>query len=77
MRSLFKSDKKAIHWVVHCPNFFNGDRLAQNVKLLVGEGVLESTIGYLFHTRATVLLSHDLGEAVDELKGLGFVVVMG
>ena len=72
MKSFFQSDEKTLYCIVTCPFVFMGDRLAQNVKLLVDEGVSYATIGYLFRTRASVLLSHDLRKAVDEVKELGF-----
>ncbi|RDX71057.1 hypothetical protein CR513_49629, partial [Mucuna pruriens] len=72
VRRFLQSDKKIIDCVLANRHFLDYNIAAQNVNILDDVGVKDSNIAYLFRTRPSILLSSDLGRAVEEVKEMGF-----
>ena len=72
VRRFFPSDDKAIACIISCPTSIGDARLQHNVKLLLNEGLTDSSIHYLISTRAYILSEDDLRKTVEEVKQLGF-----
>ncbi|XP_016167628.2 uncharacterized protein LOC107610070, partial [Arachis ipaensis] len=72
VRRFCPSDLKAIAYITAWPSSIADDRVAQNVKLLLDEGLTNANIHHLLRTRPSVLSSADLKKTVEEVKQLGF-----
>ncbi|TKY72631.1 Mitochodrial transcription termination factor-related [Spatholobus suberectus] len=72
VRRFLQSDKKTIDCVLASRHFLDYNVAAQNVNMLLGVGVKDSNIAYLFRTRPSILLSSDLMRTVYEVKEMGF-----
>ncbi|KAL1372524.1 hypothetical protein AAHE18_01G209900 [Arachis hypogaea] len=72
VRRFSPSDLKAIAYLTGCPSSIADVRVAQNVKMLLDEGLTNANIHHLLRTRPSVLSSADLKKTVEEVKQLGF-----
>jgi len=72
MRKFLQTDKKTMDGILACGHFFGTDRVVQNVKLLVDEGVTDHVIAFLLRRRVSIILSSDLKRTLDEVKEMGF-----
>ncbi|ESW10889.1 hypothetical protein PHAVU_009G246600 [Phaseolus vulgaris] len=72
VRRFLQSDQKTIDCVFGNRPFLQYNVGVQNVNMLLDAGVLDSSIGYLFGRRPSILLSTNLREAIDEVKEMGF-----
>ncbi|TKY72626.1 Mitochodrial transcription termination factor-related [Spatholobus suberectus] len=72
VRRFLQYDKKTIDCVLASRHFLDYNVAAQNVNMLLGVGVKDSNIAYLFRTRPSILLSSDLMRTVYEVKEMGF-----
>ncbi|TKY72622.1 Mitochodrial transcription termination factor-related [Spatholobus suberectus] len=72
VRRILQSDKETIRRLLSCCHFFGHDLAVQNVRLLLDNGVSDSNINFLLRRRPSVILSYDMREAIDEVKGMGF-----
>ncbi|CAJ1963433.1 unnamed protein product [Sphenostylis stenocarpa] len=72
VRKFLQTDEKTMECILACGHFFGTDRVVQNVKLLVDDGVTDTVIAFLFRRRLSIVLSSGLKRTLDEVKEMGF-----
>nr|XP_025611480.1 uncharacterized protein LOC112704166 [Arachis hypogaea] len=71
VRRFSPSDLKSAAYLTRCQSL-SDVRVAQNVKMLLDEGLTNANIHHLLRTRPSLLSSADLKKTVEEVKQLGF-----
>ncbi|XP_058723450.1 uncharacterized protein LOC131595178 [Vicia villosa] len=67
-----QSDKDTIACAVHNPTLLSHPQVSRNIRILIENGVLDSSIARLLQRRPRILDTPDMLELVEELKDLGF-----
>ncbi|KAJ1407628.1 Transcription termination factor, mitochondrial/chloroplastic [Sesbania bispinosa] len=67
-----ESDDRTLASILYCPTLLYSKSLAENVKLLIDNGVASSNISRILRLKPYVLCSTKLGKIVQEVKDLGF-----
>ncbi|CAI8590075.1 unnamed protein product [Vicia faba] len=71
-RRFFQSDKDTIACAVHTPTLLCHHQLSRNIRMLIENGMLHSSIARLLQRLPRVLDTRDMPKLVEELKDLGF-----
>jgi mTERF domain-containing protein, mitochondrial len=72
VRRFLPSNEKVIERILHCKHFFGHSHFIRNVKMLVDDGVIHSSITFLLLRRPSILLTYDMRNALDLVKEMGF-----